>query len=123
MFVDRAVPAITEQWQGFSLLQQMLERVAARIQRLVDIGRFPAALDPQAALHVLWAALTGPAVLGCTCRLAPGEDPDALARDVLETTIAGLAAGTPLTFVPCHPAAPAGVTVPVSRGVRTHEGQ
>ena len=31
----------------------------------------------------------------------PSEDPDALARDVLETTIAGLAAGTPLTFVPC----------------------
>ena len=42
MFVDRAVPAITEQWQGFGLLQQMLEKVAARIQRLVDVGRFPA---------------------------------------------------------------------------------
>ena len=101
MFVDRTVPAITEQWQGFALLQQMLERVAARIQRSIDAGRFPATLDPQVALHVLWAALTGPAVLGCTCRLAPDEDPDALAHDVLETTIAGLAAGTPLTFMPC----------------------
>jgi AcrR family transcriptional regulator len=122
MFVDRNVPAITEQWQGFALLQQMLERVAARIQRLVDVGQFPATLDPQVALHVLWAALTGPAVLGCTCRLAPDEDPDALARDVLETTIAGLAAGTPLTFKPCIPPAHVEVAVAVSRGVRAHEG-
>lgn len=123
MFVDRTVPAITEQWQGFTQLQQMLDRVAARIQRLVDLGRFPAALDPMVALHVLWAALTGPAVLGCTCRLAPDEDPDALARDVLETTIAGLAAGTRLTFVPCHPPAHAAVPAAVPRGVRAHEGQ
>ncbi len=41
MFVDRSVPAITEQWQGFGQLQQMLEKVAARIQRLVDAGRLP----------------------------------------------------------------------------------
>ena len=32
MFVDRSVPAITEQWQGFSLLQQMLERVYGRVE-------------------------------------------------------------------------------------------
>jgi AcrR family transcriptional regulator len=117
MFVDRSVPAISEQWQGFALLQQMLERVAARIRRAVEAGRFPASLDPQQALHVLWAALTGPAVLGCSCRLAPTEDPDALARDVLETTIAGLAAGTPLTFLPCLPAASAAGATAVPSGV------
>ena len=103
MFVDRSVPAITEQWQGFALLRQMIDRVAARIQRSIDAGQLPASLDPEVALHVLWGAMMGPAVLGCTCRLAPGEDCDALARDVLETTIAGLAAGTRLSFVPCHP--------------------
>jgi AcrR family transcriptional regulator len=121
MFVDRAVPAISEQWQGFAMLQQMLDRVAARIRRAIDAGRFPPTLDPQQALHVLWAALTGPAVLGCTCRLAPDEDPDALARDVLEVTIAGLAAGTPLTFVPCMPSAVAEDTVAVPAGVRAHD--
>jgi AcrR family transcriptional regulator len=121
MFVDRSVPAITEQWQGFNLLQQMIDRVAARIQRSIDAGRLPATLDPQVALHILWAALTGPAVLGCTCRLAPGENPDALARDVLETTLAGLGAGTRLTFVPCHPGGhPAAVPSPT--GVVAHEG-
>ena len=41
-------------------------------------------------MHLVWGALTGPAVIGSGCRLAPGEDPDALARDVLELVIAGL---------------------------------
>lgn len=121
MFVDRTVPAITEPWQGLALIEQMLERVAAKIQRCIDAGQLPQGLDPQVALHVLWGALMGPAVLGCTCRLAPDEDPDALARDVLETTLAGLATGPRLTFVPCHPgiAAESGAPNP---GVRRHEG-
>jgi len=122
MFVDRSVPAITEQWQGFGLLQQMIERVAARIQRSIDAGQLPPDLNPQVALHVLWAAMTGPAVLGCTCRLSPGEDCDALARDVLETAIAGLRAGTRLSFVPCHPAPDASTTLAHPTGVIAHEG-
>jgi len=121
MFVDRSVPAITEQWQGFDLLQRMMTRVAARIQRAIDARVFPAALNPQVALHVLWAALTGPAVLGCTCRLAPGEDCDALARDVLDTTIAGLAAGTRLTFTPCEAERPSS-TLASPTGAVAHEG-
>lgn len=121
MFVDRSVPAITEQWQGFDLLQQMMTRVTARIQRVIDAGAFPAVLDPQVALHVLWAALTGPAVIGCTCRLAPGEDCDALARDVLASTIAGLAAGTPLTFVPCDTQRPCSALA-APPGDVAHEG-
>jgi AcrR family transcriptional regulator len=121
MFVDRSVPAITEQWQGFSLLQQMLERVAARIRRSIDAGRFPRSLDPQVALHVIWAAMMGPATLGCACRLAPGEDCDALARDVLETTIAGLAAGVPLSFVPCQPGHDASSPRSHAPGVSVHE--
>ncbi len=122
MFVDRSVPAITEQWQGFTLLEQMMARVAARVQRSIDAGRLPASLDPLVALHVLWAAMTGPAVLGCTCRLGPGEDPDALARDVLDTTIAGLGAGTRLTFVPCGPAHDTCTTLASPTGVLSHEG-
>lgn len=123
MFVDRTVPVITEQWQGFAVLQQMIDRVAARIQRAIDAGQLPATLHPQVALHVLWASMTGPAVIGSTCRLAPGENPDALARDVLETTLAGLGAGVPLTFVPCHPPAPSPSPTAHPRiGVSAHEG-
>lgn len=122
MFIDRTVPVITEQWQGFGLLQQLIARVAAPIQRSVDTGRLPASLDPVVALHVLWAAVTGPAVLGNTCRLAPDEDPDALARDVLETTLAGLRAGTSLTFVPCQPTSSSSPVALSRSGVSAHEG-
>jgi AcrR family transcriptional regulator len=117
MFVDRSVPAITQQWPGFGLLEQMIGRVAARIQRSIDAGRFPPSLDPQVALHVVWAAMMGPSVLGCACRLAPGEDCDALARDVLETTIAGLASGVPLSFVPCQPDHELSAALPPTPGV------
>lgn len=112
MFVDRSVPVITEQWAGFSQMQQMIDRVAARIQRSTDAGFFPPHLDPHVALHVIWASLMGPAVLGCAARLAPGEDCDSLARDVLETALAGLAAGAPLTFVPCQAGPPQSTSLP-----------
>ena len=67
---------------------------------------------------LLWGALVGPSVIGACQRLSPGEDGDALARDVLETTLAGLRAGVPLTFRPsiCD-GRPAGV----ASGVVSHE--
>jgi AcrR family transcriptional regulator len=101
MFTDRSVPQITEQWSGFAFVRQMLVFAAARIQRCIDAGVFPATTNAEIAMHLIWGALTGPAVLGSACRLAPGEDPDALARDVLELVIAGLKAGPAMTFVPC----------------------
>lgn len=121
MFVDRSVPAITEQWQGFDLLQRMIVRVAERIQRAIAAGQLPGSIDPSVALHVLWAAMMGPAVLGLTCRLGPGEDPDALANDVLDTALAGLAAGPRLTFVPCAPGLDAATAVSTPIGVPEHE--
>jgi AcrR family transcriptional regulator len=105
MFVDRSVPQITEQWTGLAFVHQMLELAAARIQRCVDTGVFPATTNAEIAMHLIWGALTGPAVIGSGCRLAPGEDPDALARDVLELVIAGLKAGSATTFKPCTPPA------------------
>jgi AcrR family transcriptional regulator len=103
MFVDRSVPQITEQWTGLAFVHQMIAFAASRIEACVTQGIFPASIDPEVAMHLMWGALTGPAVIGSGCRLAPGEDPDALARDVLELTIAGLKAGAPATFRPCTP--------------------
>jgi AcrR family transcriptional regulator len=103
MFVDRSVPQITEQWTGLAFVHQMLEFAASRIQRCVDAGIFPADTQADVAMHLIWGALTGPAVIGSGCRLAPGEDADALARDVLELVIAGLKAGAATTFKPCTP--------------------
>jgi AcrR family transcriptional regulator len=103
MFVDRSVPQITEQWTGLAFVHQMLAFAAGGIQRCVDAGIFPSSTSAEIAMHLIWGALTGPAVIGSGCRLAPGEDPDALARDVLELVIAGLKAGSATTFKPCTP--------------------
>ena len=101
MFVDRSVPRITEQWTGLAFVHQMLSHIEGRIQRCIDEGVFPASQNASVVMHVLWGALTGPCVIGSCCRLAPGEDADALARDVLATAIAGVQAGVPLKFTPC----------------------
>jgi AcrR family transcriptional regulator len=119
MFVDRSVPRITEQWEGFEFLQQMLNNAVAAIQTAIDAGAFPKTLSPNAAMHTLWAALIGPAVVGVRHRLNSGEDYDALARDVLNLTIAGLQAGVRTTFVSCKCPEVAGAPVPA--GVRSHE--
>lgn len=119
MFVDRSVPRVTEQWEGFELLQQMLGNAVAAIQRAIDAGQLPATLSPNVAMHMLWAALIGPAVVSIRHRLASGEDYDALARDVLNATIAGLQAGVKTTFVSCK--CPEGIAGAVPAGVRSHE--
>jgi AcrR family transcriptional regulator len=135
MFVDRSVPRITQQWEGFEFLQQMLGNAQAAIQKAIDAGQLPKTLNPNVAMHMLWAALIGPAVISIRHRLASGEDYDALARDVLDATIAGLQAGVITSFVSCKcpdPSTLLKVTPSVSRGegiagapvpagVRSHE--
>ena len=121
MFVDRSVPRITQQWEGFEFLQQMLTHAVSAIQRAIDAGQFPATLSPNAAMHMLWASLIGPAVVGNRHRLASGEDYDALARDVLNATIAGLQAGVVTTFVSCKCPEEGIAGAPVPAGVRSHE--
>ncbi len=123
MFVDRSVPQVTEQWEGFEFLQQLMDNGVSCIQKAIDAGALPASLNAQVAMHVLWAALIGPSVVGIRHRQASREDYDALARDVLETTIAGLRSGIATTFVPCFGAEAgkgiAGASVPA--GARSHE--
>lgn len=121
MFVDRSVPRITEQWDGFEFLQQMLTKAVAGIQAAIDAGAFPATLSANAAMHMLWAGLVGPAVVGIRHRLASGEDYDALARDVLNATIAGLQAGVATTFVSCKCVGQGIAGAPVPAGATRHE--
>jgi AcrR family transcriptional regulator len=121
MFVDRSVPRITQQWEGFEFLQQMLNNAVAAIQKAIDAGAFPATLSPNAAMHMLWASLIGPAVVGNRHRLASGEDYDALACDVLNAAIAGLQAGVQTTFVSCKCPEEGIAGIPVPAGVRSHE--
>lgn len=122
MFVDRSVPRITQQWEGFEFLQQLLNNAVAGIQKAIDAGAFPATLNANAAMHMLWAGLIGPAVVGIRHRLATGEDYDALARDVLNATIAGMRAGVATTFVSCKCADPSALLMVVPSSTRDEEG-
>ena len=121
MFVDRSVPRITQEWEGFEFLQQLLANAVMAVQKAIDAGAFPATLNPNAAMHMLWASLIGPAVVGIRHRLASGEDYDALARDVLNATIAGLQSGVATTFVSCKCPDEGIAGAPVPAGVRRHE--
>jgi len=102
MFVDRSVPQITDGWEGFEVLRAMMVEATSQLQQAIDAGELPAGLNPSGAMHVLWGALMGPSVLALCDRLAPGEDRDQLARDVLEATLAGLRAGSRVTFTTCE---------------------
>ena len=104
MFLDRSVPQISREWERFSFVLEMTRGMAAVVQRCIDTGVFAAGTRPDAAFHILWAATHGPATIALCGRLSPGEDADALARDAIETALAGLKAGVRTTFVPeqCH---------------------
>ena len=113
MFVDRSVPKISHEWERFGFVEQMIDEVRAVIKRGIDQGQFPSDTDPDVAFHILWAAVHGPATVAVCDRLAPDENPDALARDTLEAAIAGLRAGIRTTFTPsrCPSQSVAGVHV------------
>ncbi len=101
MFMDRTVPRIGHDWQGFAFVNEMIGEICQIVRRAIDAGQLPATTDPEVTFHVLWGAMHGPAAVALCERLVPGEDPDLLARDILEVTLAGLRVGVVTTFKPC----------------------
>ena len=99
MFVDRSVPSLTQDFQRFEFFQETTARAEADIAACVARGDFPSGVNPAAALHVLWVGMLGAATIGLARRLAPGEDPDALAHDLLETMLAGFGTKIRTKFV------------------------
>jgi AcrR family transcriptional regulator len=106
MFLDRSVPSIGQNWQRFAFVGQMIGEVCNTLRRAIEAGQLPPTTDPEVAFHVLWGAVHGPAAMALFRRLAPGEDPDLLARDTLEAALAGLRAGIHTLFKPCQPHGP-----------------
>ena len=99
MFVDRSVPSLNQDFQRFEFFQETTAIFEADIQACIERGQFSKRLNPAAALHVLWVGMLGAATIGLAHRLAPAEDPDALAHDLLETMLAGLTTDVGTTFV------------------------
>lgn len=98
MFVDRSVPRLTREWERLEFMRATREELSAVIAACILSGAFPATTDPAAVFHVLATAVHGAAVIRLSDRFIPRRAADALARDVLETTLAGLRQGVPLTF-------------------------
>ena len=96
VFLDRHVPRIGREYEQFAFMTELRNRVRARVQRCIDEGVFPATVDPDIALRLLWAPIIGIVSFQLSHRLSAGVDADALVRDAIDTTIAGLRAGAPV---------------------------
>jgi AcrR family transcriptional regulator len=93
MFVDRWVPRISREYERFAFARELKAHIVEDIQACIDAGEFPASLDPVVAMRTLMVGILGVAVLRLSERLAPGENADHLASDVLTLTLAGLKSG------------------------------
>ena len=96
MFVDRSMPRISKEYERFAFAREKKQHIVEDIQTCIDSGELPPNLDPTVAMRVLMVGILGVAVLSLSERLAPGENPDLLAADVLNLTLAGLRSGVAL---------------------------
>ena len=106
MFLDRSVPRISKEYDRFTFARETKQRVIEELERGVKANVFPPTVKPAVAMRVLTAGLLGVAALKLSDRMAPDEDADLLASDVLDTAIAGLRAGvalqSPVVALPCE---------------------
>src|SRR5262245_17946530 len=105
MFLDRSVPRISREYDRFAFARETKQHIVEELARCVKAKVFPATVKPSVAMRVLTAGMIGVAALKLSERLAPEEDADLLASDVLDTTLAGLCGGvalrSPEVAVPC----------------------
>ena len=83
IFVDGAVPRISRDWEHLASMRELRHDIEHDIQRCIDAGVFPGVESAGALFRILWTAVYGAAVFRFSQRLAPGEDGDVLARDLL----------------------------------------
>jgi AcrR family transcriptional regulator len=96
MFVDRSVPRISKEYERFSFAREIKQTLVDDVRACIAAGELPATLNPVVAIRTLMVGLLGVAVLHLSDRLGPDENPDLLAADVLDLTLAGLRSGMPL---------------------------
>lgn len=96
IFVDRSVPRISREYERFAFARDRKRHIVEALQACIDAGDLPQTLNTAVAMRALMVGVVGVAVLRLSDRLGPGEDPDRLAADVLNLTLAGLRAGVVL---------------------------
>src|SRR5438105_4268623 len=96
MFLERSVPRISKEYERFAFMREMRRQILSELQACIDEGDLPKGREPAVAMRMLTVGLLGIAHLRMSDRLAPGEDADSLAADVLNVAFAGLKSGVPL---------------------------
>jgi AcrR family transcriptional regulator len=122
MFVERSVPRITREYERFTFVREMKNRIVGHIQRCIDAENLPADVNPLIAFRLLTMGLFGVAVMRVSDRLGPGENADDLARDVINVVIAGLRSGVSLQSTAPACAEEERAQIGVSRQIVTREG-
>ena len=102
VFLDRHVPRVGREYERFSIISEIRNRALSQVERCIAEGVFPATTHAEVALRLLFAPILGIAALRVSNRTTP-EDADALVRDAIETTIAGIRAGAPRHARPSAP--------------------
>lgn len=97
MFVDHSVPRISREYERFAFARELKTHLVAKVQQCIDAHELPPTVVPFVAVRLLMTGLLGVAVLRLSDRLAPSENADALAEDVLNVTLGGLQAGVTVT--------------------------
>ena len=95
VFLDRHVPRVSKEYERFAFISEMRSRAIARVERCIAEGLFPETIYAEVALRLLWAPIVGIAAFRLSDRFPEGVDADALVRDAIDTTIAGIRAGAP----------------------------
>ena len=98
IFIDSAVPRISRDWEQLTSMRELRHDIEHDIQQCIDAGVFPRVESAAAVFRILWTAVYGAAVIRLSQRLAPGEDADGLAHDLLGCAIAGLRSGIDLRY-------------------------
>lgn len=93
MFVDRSVPRVSKEYERFAFAHELKRSVVEEVRDCIASGALPASLDAATAMRTISCALIGVATLHLSDRLAPNEDADKLAANVLDVTMAGLKSG------------------------------
>ncbi|MCL4813622.1 MAG: TetR/AcrR family transcriptional regulator [Vicinamibacteraceae bacterium] len=100
LFLDRSVPRIRDAYDRFDRLVALKHSMAALVERAMAVGELPGGRDPRALVHLMVPPVMGVAAMRIFSRLPDTPHIEHLARDVIETMLAGLAAGLPVTFDP-----------------------
>ena len=96
MFVERSVPRISREYERFAFAREMKQHIIEELRACIEAGDLPHTVDPHIAMRALMVGVLGVALLNLSERLLPGENPDLLAADVLNLTLAGLQSGVTL---------------------------